>query len=367
MLLSGIFSAHEGLKDNLSSITKLSYMKANLNNMLILSIESSCDETSAAVVKMTDTERQILSNFTASQIDTHKLYGGVVPEIASRAHIEAISNLTYSAIEESGISVSDIDLIGVTAYPGLIGALLVGVNFAKSLAYANNIPLVAVNHTHAHAAAAYFTYPELKPPYIALTASGGHTSISDVTSYTEFNLIGRTRDDAAGEAFDKVARVLGIPYPGGAELDRLASSGNSDAVSFPSAAIQGETFDFSFSGLKTSAINYINSTKQKYGDVNAADIAASFTKTIVTSISSRIESAAKYCKRDKIVLAGGVAANSHLREEIAFLCKKNQWKLYMPDLKLCGDNAAMIGAQAYFEYLSGKKDGITLNARATIE
>ena len=367
MLLSGIFSAHEGLKDNLSSITKLSYMKANLNNMLILSIESSCDETSAAVVKMTDTERQILSNFTASQIDTHKLYGGVVPEIASRAHIEAISNLTYSAIEESGISVSDIDLIGVTAYPGLIGALLVGVNFAKSLAYANNIPLVAVNHTHAHASAEYFTYPELKPPYIALTASGGHTSSSDVTSYTEFNLIGRTRDDAAGEAFDKVARVLGIPYPGGAELDRLASSGNSDAVSFPSAAIQGETFDFSFSGLKTAAINYINSTKQKYGDVNAADIAASFTKTIVTSISSRIESAAKYCKRDKIVLAGGVAANSHLREEIAFLCKKNQWKLYMPDLKLCGDNAAMIGAQAYFEYLSGKKDGITLNARATIE
>lgn len=188
-----------------------------------------------------------------------------------------------------------------------------------------------------------------------MTASGGHTSISDVTSYTEFNVIGRTRDDAAGEAFDKVARVLGIPYPGGAELDRLASSGNSDAVSFPSAAIQGETFDFSFSGLKTAAINYINSTKQKYGDVNAADIAASFTKTIVTSISSRIESAAKYCKRDKIVLAGGVAANSHLREEIAFLCKKNQWKLYMPDLKLCGDNAARLALKHILNICRVKK------------
>ena len=334
--------------------------------MLILSIESSCDETSASVVRMTDTERQILSNFTASQIDTHKLYGGVVPEIASRAHIEAISNLTYSAIQRAGISISGIDLVGVTAFPGLIGALLVGVNFAKSLAYANNLPIVAVNHTHAHAAAAYFTYPELKPPYLALTASGGHTSISDVVSYTDFNIIGRTRDDAAGEAFDKVARVLGIPYPGGAELDRLASIGNSGAVNFPSAAIHGDTFDFSFSGLKTAAINYISNAMQKNEAVNAADIAASFTTAVVTSISHRIEAAANYCGRDKIVLAGGVAANSHLRKEITALCKNNRWKLYMPELKLCGDNAAMVGAQAYFDYLSGKRDDITLNACATV-
>ena len=305
----------------------------------ILAIESSCDETAASVVK---NGRMILSNVISSQIELHKLYGGVVPEIASRKHIEKINPVITAALDEANVTLEDIDAIAVTYGPGLVGALLVGVAEAKAISYAANKPLVPVHHIEGHISANYIENKDLEPPFLCMVVSGGHTHLVLVKDYGQYEIVGRTHDDAAGEAFDKVARVLGIPYPGGAELDRLASSGNSDAVSFPSAAIQGETFDFSFSGLKTAAINYINSTKQKYGDVNAADIAASFTKTIVTSISSRIESAAKYCKRDKIVLAGGVAANSHLREEIAFLCKKNQWKLYMPDLKLCGDNAAMI-------------------------
>lgn len=334
--------------------------------MLILSIESSCDETSAAVVEMTESSRKILSNCTASQIETHKLYGGVVPEIASRAHIEAVSGLTYSALSESGVRLSDIELVGVTAFPGLIGALLVGVNFAKSLAYANKIPLTAVNHTHAHAAAAYFTHPELKPPYIALTVSGGHTSISEVSSYTDFKVIGHTRDDAAGEAFDKAARVMGIPYPGGAVLDRLAAKGDKNRIKFPSAAIAGDTLDFSFSGLKTAVINYINNAKQRGNIASDEDIAASLTKAITDSLIIRIEEAALRTHRDTVVIAGGVAANSHLRAAAERLCEKHCWKLCMPERSLCGDNAAMVGAQAYYDYLAGNTAGTSLNARATV-
>lgn len=334
--------------------------------MLILAIESSCDDTSASVVEMSEDKRKILAVHTASQIETHRLYGGVVPEIASRAHIEAVSALAYGALEEAGVSLSDIELVGVTAFPGLIGALLVGVNFAKSLAYANGIPLVAVNHTHAHAAATYFTHEELKPPYLALTVSGGHTSISDVSSYTDFEVIARTRDDAAGEAFDKVARVMGIPYPGGAELDKLAHEGDPDRIKFPSAAIAGDTLDLSFSGLKTAVINYINNSRARGDIASDADIAASLTRAVVTSLCARVEEAALRLHRDTIVLAGGVAANSHLREAMQKMCEKRGWKLCMPERSLCGDNAAMVGAQAYYEYLAGRRADTSLNARATV-
>ena len=252
--------------------------------MYILGIESSCDETSAAVVSMEDGKRAILSNIVASQIETHRLYGGVVPEIASRAHIEAISRITYEALEEAGLSLKDIGCIAVTSHPGLIGALLVGVNFSKSLAYANNIPLVGVNHVKAHVAAAYLENDLLEPPFVALVISGGHTSFYRVSSYTDFEEIGSTRDDAAGEAFDKIGRVIGMPYPAGAAMDKLAYTGNATAVKLPSPAIVGDTLDFSFSGLKTAALNYINSARQKEEELSAEDITASYTKVIVDAI-----------------------------------------------------------------------------------
>lgn len=334
--------------------------------MLILAIESSCDETSVSVVEMGEKVRRILSNKIASQVETHKLYGGVVPEIASRAHVEAISNLAYSALEESSITLSDVQLIAVTAYPGLIGALLVGVNFAKSLAYANGIPLVAVNHTYAHVAATYFEYQDLEPPFLAITVSGGHTSLSDVRSYTDFHVIGRTRDDAAGEAFDKVARIMGLPYPGGAELSKLAEFGDPNSIKFPSAAISGDTLDFSFSGLKTSVINYIHSARQRGEKINRENVAASFIKSVSDSILKRVTEAAYISHRSTIVLAGGVAANLQLRGALTDLCERKKWRLCIPSVKLCGDNGAMVGAQAYYEYMAGKKSGIDLNARATI-
>ena len=253
--------------------------------MLILAVESSCDETSVALVRMGERERKILSCRTASRTETHKLYGGVVPEIASRAHIEAISSLCYAAFDEAGCTPEQVELVGVTAYPGLIGSLFVGVNFAKSLAYAYGKPLVAVNHTHAHAAAAYLGHPDLRPPFLALTVSGGHTSLSDVRDYTEFEVVGRTRDDAAGEAFDKVARVMGIPYPGGAEIDKLASLGDPDAIHFPSAAIAGDTLDLSFSGLKTAVINYLNTASQRGDTVVRENVAAALTRSVTSSVS----------------------------------------------------------------------------------
>ncbi len=333
--------------------------------MLILAIESSCDETSAAVCRFEGDAKTVCSNIIASQIETHKLYGGVVPEIASRAHCDAISGITYEALDAAGVTLEDIDAVAVTSQPGLIGALLVGVNFAKALAYANGKPLIPVNHIRGHVAANYFEYPELKPPFLALVASGGHTSLIKVTDYTEYETVGRTRDDAIGEAFDKVGRVMGLPYPGGAEMDRLASLGDSEAVKFPSAAVVGDNLDFSFSGLKTSVINHLHNLSQKGEDFRKEDIAASFTAAVTSSVTKKLAMASKITGLKNIVLAGGVAANSHLRAALEELCRKKGLKLYMPPRSLCGDNAAMIAAQGYYEYLAGVRGDTALNAKAT--
>lgn len=335
--------------------------------MKILAIESSCDETSAAVVSMADGERNILSNEIASQIDIHRRFGGVVPEIAGRAHIEIISKLTYDALEKAGVTLDDIDAIGVTNTPGLIGALLVGVNFAKSLAYANGKPLVPVNHIKGHIAAAYLAHPELEPPFLAMVASGGHTSIINVKNYTEHEEIGYTRDDAAGEAFDKAARVLGIPYPGGAEMDRLAKHGDPHAIKLPTPAISGDNIEFSFSGLKTAVINYANTAKMKGEELCREDVAASFTRAVCDAIVEKLKLALRKTGHKKLVLAGGVAANSHLRAAISELCEKEEAEFFVPPVLLCGDNGAMIGAQAYFEYMSGARGDTSLNAKATGE
>ena len=330
--------------------------------MYILGIESSCDETSAAVVEAET--RQIKSNIVASQIEIHRLYGGVVPEIAGRAHIEAVSRITYQALNEAGVSLSDIGAVAVTAFPGLIGALLVGVNFAKSLAYANNIPLIAVNHVRAHIAATYLSCPELKPPFLALVVSGGHTSIYQVNDYTDIREIGATRDDAAGEAFDKIGRVIGLPYPGGAAIDKLAYEGNPDAIKFPSPALK-DGLDFSFSGLKTAALNHVNTETQHGRELQCADIAASYTKAIVMAVTKKAEEALKLTGCKNVVLAGGVAANSHLRRALDEMCKTNGATLSYPPISLCGDNAAMVAMAGYYEYLDGKRAGCELNASAT--
>ena len=330
--------------------------------MYVLAFESSCDETACAVLEMSEDTREIKSNIIASQVDIHALYGGVVPEIASRAHIEAISKITYEALSVAGLTLKDIDAIAVTNGPGLIGALLVAVNFAKSLAFANGIPLVPVDHIKGHVAANYLTHKELKPPFLALVVSGGHTSFFDVKSYTCLEEIASTRDDAAGECFDKIGRVMGLPYPGGHAMDLLSSKGNKDAIQFPSPAISGDTLDFSFSGLKTAVINYINTKRQKGEELNEADIAASFTKTVVNAVRSKIGEALKRTGYKKIVLAGGVSANSHLRQGITEECKKYGAEFYAPHLSLCGDNAAMIGAQGYYEFLEGVRGDEALNA-----
>ena len=332
--------------------------------MYILGIESSCDETSAAVVLMDEGRREILSNIVASQIETHRLYGGVVPEIASRAHIEAISGITYEALERANLTIEDIDCIAVTSHPGLIGALLVGVNFAKSLSFAYGIPLVAVNHVKAHVAAAYLEYPQLCAPFVSLVVSGGHTSFYRVDAPTDFVEIGGTRDDAAGEAFDKIGRVIGMPYPAGAAMDKLAYEGNSLAIKLPSPAISGDNADFSFSGLKTAALNYINSERQKGSEPNAADITASYTKVIVDAIVKKTDYIIKQSKPTRLVLAGGVAANSHIRRALEELCAKRAVEFCRPSLALCSDNAAMVAAAGYFEYLDGNFADTSLNASA---
>jgi len=332
--------------------------------MIILGMESSCDETSAAVIRMEEGRREILSNIVASQIEIHRRYGGVVPEIASRAHIEAVSGITYQALSEAGVTLEQIDCVAVTSHPGLIGALLVGVNFAKSLAFANNIPLVAVNHVKAHVAAAYPEYPTLEPPFLALVVSGGHTSFYHVTSYTDFCEIGSTRDDAAGEAFDKIGRVIGMPYPGGAAMDRLAYEGNAAAIKLPSPALTGDTLDFSFSGLKTATLNYINSQRQKEIEPSHEDIAASYTRVIVDAIVRKTEQALIQTKATRLVLAGGVAANSHIRGGLERLCQERNVEFCKPSLNLCSDNAAMVAVAGYFEYLAGNFADPSLNASA---
>ena len=332
--------------------------------MYILGLESSCDETSAAVVEMAEGRRRILSNIVASQIDVHRLYGGVVPEIASRAHIEAVSKITREALEVAGLKLSDIGAVGVTAFPGLIGALLVGVNFGKSLAYANNIPLVAVNHVHGHVSAALLENPELEPPFLALVVSGGHTSIYNVKSYTDYEEIGGTRDDAAGESFDKVGRVIGLPYPGGAALDKLAYEGDPKAVALPSPALAGDNLDFSFSGLKTAALNYINSAEQRGEEINRADLAASYTAAVTNAVSKKVAKALEMTGAKHLIMAGGVAANSHLRREVGKVCERKKVGFTCPSLSLCGDNAAMIATAAYYEFLRGNFADTSLNASA---
>lgn len=333
--------------------------------MYILAFESSCDETSAAVVDASDESIKVLSNIIASQISVHALYGGVVPEIASRAHVEAISKITYEALDEAKLSISDIDAVAVTNSPGLIGALLVGVNFAKALAYANNIPLIAVDHIKGHIAANYIEHPELKPPFVAFVASGGHTSIIKVKDYTDTETIGRTRDDAIGEAFDKVGRIMGLPYPGGKEMDRLASIGNKDFAKFPSGAIHDDTLDFSFSGLKTYIVNYLHTASQRGDELSKEDVAAAFTKTVCDSVVTKLSEALDRTGLDTLVMAGGVSANSHLRKALTDMCKKKGVKLYMPSLAYCGDNGAMIAAQAYHDNKLGIYAGTDLNAYAT--
>lgn len=332
--------------------------------MKILAIESSCDETAASVV---ENGRKVLSSVIASQVSEHIKFGGVVPEIASRRHAENISAVVNKALSDAELTLDDIDAVAVTYAPGLIGALLVGVNYAKALSFGKNLPLVPVHHLRSHIAANYITHPDLEPPFFCLVVSGGNTLIAEVKSYTEFNIIGRTRDDAAGEALDKAARTMGIPYPGGLNLDRIAKNGDSTAYKFPKPKVENCPYDFSFSGLKTSVINTIHNASQKGTPVNEADLGASFIKAVVTSLCTNTEKAMLDYGYNKLVLAGGVSANSVLRKEVTEICKKHNWKLYLPELSLCGDNAAMVGAQGYYEFLEGNTAGLELNAYAGME
>ena len=332
--------------------------------MRILAFESSCDETAAAVLERKDGKITVLSNIVASQVAIHAKFGGVVPEIASRAHSEVISGITYEALEMAGVTMDDIDAVAVTNNPGLIGALLVAVNFAKSLAYSYGKPLIPVNHIKGHIAANYICHPELKAPFIAFVASGGHTSIVRVESPIRHTLIGATRDDAMGESFDKVARVMGMPYPGGAAMDKLAYEGT-NPMKFPSAAIRDDSLDFSFSGIKTAVLNALNQMAQKGEEIPRADIAAGFTKAAVSSVITKLTLAFDRNPDMKaLVLAGGVAANSHLRTALEKFAKSRRISLYMPELCYCGDNAAMIGAAAFFEWDAGNLADVSLNAYA---
>ena len=353
--------------------------------MNILAFESSCDETAAAVVGVEDGLLTIKSSIVASQIETHRLYGGVVPEIASRAHVEVISKITYEALDEAGVSLSNIDLIAVTANPGLIGALLVAVNFAKSLAAANGIPLVAVDHIKGHVAASYIGDNTPKPPFIALAVSGGHTSIYKVESYTRMLTVGSTRDDAIGEAFDKIGRMIGLAYPAGKDFDALAREGfikatgecegfyqkykKSEAyrdtgMTLPSPALRDGSLDFSFSGLKTAAINLLHRYEQKGETVDRALLAARYTYEAVEAVARQVGEALSQNPDCDLVMAGGVAANSHLRARLTELTSRMKRRLYMPPLSLCGDNAVMIAAQGYYEYTAGRLADSSLNASA---
>ena len=329
--------------------------------MKILGIESSCDETAASVV---EDGRTVLSNVIASQVEEHKIYGGVVPEIASRRHTEAICGVVEKALNDAGCSFSDIDAIAVTYAPGLIGALLVGVNYAKGVSLATGIPFVPVHHLRGHIAANYISDEEIKPPFLALVVSGGHSHIINVKSYTEFEVIGRTRDYAAGEAMDKAARTVGLPYPGGVNLDKISVNGDENKYKFPKPKITDSEYDFSFSGLKTFAVNLVHNASQKGEEVKAEDLGASFIKAVTDLLCEHTMKAAKELKAEKIVLAGGVSANSRLRRVMSQECEKRNIKLYMPQLKYCGDNAAMIAAQGYYEYMSGNLADSSLNATA---
>ncbi len=331
--------------------------------MKILAIESSCDETAAAIV---EDGTKVLSSIISSQIEEHKLYGGVVPEIASRRHCENILDVVTRSLDEAKCTLDDIEAIAVTYAPGLIGALLVGVNFAKGLALASNKPLIPVHHIAGHIAANYIAHPDLKPPYLCLVVSGGHSHIVEVKTHTEFRVIGRTHDDAAGECFDKVARVLGFPYPGGVHIDKSAKLGNPGTYQLPHPKVTGCEYDFSFSGLKTAVINLVHNSEQKGIEINKNDLAAAFQKTVCEIVVSKTMSAAKEFGYKKIAVAGGVSANSGIRNAMKKACNEHGATLFIPPLSLCGDNAAMIGCQGYYDYLAGKRAGSDLNAIATL-
>ena len=330
--------------------------------MLILAIESSCDETAVAVVR---DGREVLTDCISSQVALHRVYGGVVPEIASRKHMEAIYALADEALQKANITRSDIDAIAVTYAPGLIGALLVGVNFAKAVALALDKPLIPVHHIRGHIAANYIAYPDLKPPFLCLVVSGGHTMLVDVKDYTHMEILGGTRDDAAGECFDKVARVLDMPYPGGAALDKAAQNGDENAYTMPHTKLSGNPLDMSFSGLKTAAVNLIHNKKQKGEEIAVPDLCASFSKAVSEMLIPRTMQALDQTGYHTLAVAGGVAANSRIRGDLTRECEKRGVRLCLPPLSLCGDNAAMIGAQGYYEYLAGNLADQSLNAYAT--
>ena len=326
--------------------------------MLTLAIETSCDETSCAVLR---NGREVLSNIISSQIDIHRKFGGVVPEIASRKHIESINNIVQEALDEAGVGFKDIDLIGVTQGPGLVGALLIGISTGKALAYGLNKPLVGVNHIEGHVCANYIEHKDLEPPFTCLIVSGGHTYLVYVKSYTDLELIGRTRDDAAGEAFDKVGRSLGLPYPGGPVIDKLSTEGNKDAIDFPRVFLEKDSYDFSFSGLKTAVLNYLNQKEQKGQEIIVADVAASFQQAVLDVLVDKSFRLAREKGSNKIVLAGGVASNSALRRMMEERGKSENIEIYYPSRILCTDNAAMIGSAAYFNYKDGNISDLHLN------
>ncbi len=330
----------------------------------ILAIESSCDETSAAVVV---NGREVLSNVISSQIDIHKKFGGVVPEVASRKHIEVINEVVLEALRSSGTELKDIDAIAVTYGPGLVGALLVGLQYAKGLAFSINKPLIGVNHIEGHISANYIQYKELKPPFISLVVSGGHTFIVHVKNYGEYEVIGETRDDAAGEAYDKVARALGLSYPGGPAIDKLAKLGDENAVKFPRAHFQEETMDFSFSGVKSAVLNYLNKCRMTEEEINEANVAASFQKAVVDVLCDNVFATCKRLGADKIAVAGGVASNTALRSKLLVEGRKSNIDILIPDPVLCTDNAAMIGSAAYFQYLKGDFAPLSLNAKPNLK
>jgi N6-L-threonylcarbamoyladenine synthase len=330
--------------------------------MNILAIESSCDDTAAAVVR---DGRTVLSSCVASQIEMHTIYGGVVPEIASRKHIEVISALADRAVADAGLSRSDLDAVAVTYAPGLIGAVLVGVNFAKSAALALGLPLIPVHHVRGHIAANYITHPDLEPPFVCLCVSGGTTALVDVRSYTEMAVLGSTRDDAAGECFDKVARVLGIGYPGGGPMDRLAQGGDDGKYPLPVAHISGAELDMSFSGLKTASLNLIHNAQQKGEELDLPAFAASFGRAVSDSLVPRAMASARMTGYGRIAVAGGVAANSRIRADLQAACARSGDRLFLPELRWCGDNAAMIGCQGFYEFQAGRRAGWDLNAYAT--
>ena len=330
--------------------------------MNILAIESSCDETAAAVVR---DGRTVLSNCIASQIEMHTIYGGVVPEIASRKHVEAVTGLAEQAVAQAGLTKGDLDAVAVTYAPGLIGAVLVGVNFAKGAAMALDLPLIPVHHVRGHIAANYITHPELEPPFVCLCVSGGTTLIVDVKSYTDMEVLGGTRDDAAGECFDKVARVLGIGYPGGGPMDRLARGGDDSRYELPRAHVAGHDLDMSFSGLKTASLNLIHNAQQKGEELNLPDFAASFGRAVSESLVPRVMAAARMRGYGRVAVAGGVAANSRIRADLTAACQESGDRLFLPELKYCGDNAAMIGCQGFYEFQAGHTAGLELNAYAT--